>query len=155
MGQFTTQEQLEKKLKTLRQGKKVVFTNGCFDLLHIGHVRYLQEAKSLGDFLVIGVNADASVRKLKGPERPVQNETDRAEILAALECVSFTTLFTEDTPANLIQLLRPDVLVKGGDWAVKDIVGGDFVQSYGGLVKSLPFVAGRSTSTIVEKILKL
>lgn len=155
MGQFTTQEQLVGKLKNLRSGKKVVFTNGCFDLLHIGHVRYLQEAKSLGDFLVVGVNADASVRKLKGPQRPVQNETDRAEILASLECVSFTALFTEDTPKKLIEMVRPEVLVKGGDWAVKDIVGGDFVQSYGGVVKSLPFVAGRSTSSIVEKILKL
>ena len=155
MGQFTTQEQLVSRLKNLRQGKKVVFTNGCFDLLHIGHVRYLQEAKSLGDFLVVGVNADSSVRKLKGAERPIQNETDRAEILAALECVSFTALFTEDTPKKLIELVRPDVLVKGGDWAVKDIVGGDFVLSYGGLVKSLPFIAGRSTSSIVEKILKL
>jgi rfaE bifunctional protein nucleotidyltransferase chain/domain len=154
MGHFILQENLKKKLDVLRHGKKVVFTNGCFDLLHIGHVRYLQEARALGDLLVVGINTDNSVKKLKGPDRPVQNESDRAEILAALDCVSFTTLFGEDTPEKLIHSIRPDILVKGGDWAVKDIVGGDFVLSYGGSVKSLPFVAGRSTTSIVEKMSK-
>lgn len=151
MGQFVSQAQLEQKLQSARKDKKVVFTNGCFDLLHIGHVRYLQEAKSLGDILVVALNTDDSVRKLKGPTRPIQSESDRAEILAALDCVDFTVLFSEETPEKLIQTLRPDVLVKGGDWSVDQIVGGRFVLSYGGQVKSLQFIADRSTTKIVEK----
>lgn len=151
MGQFVSQTQIEQKLLSARKDKKVVFTNGCFDLLHIGHVRYLQEAKNLGDILVVALNTDDSVRKLKGPTRPIQSESDRAEILAALGCVDFTVLFSEETPEKLIQTLRPDILVKGGDWTVDQIVGGRFVQSYGGQVKSLQFIADRSTTKIVEK----
>ncbi len=151
MGLFVAQSEIEAHLKKLRNGKKVVFTNGCFDLLHVGHVRYLQEAKSLGSILVVGLNTDSSVQKLKGPSRPIQNENDRAEILAALACVDFTVLFSEDTPAELIRKVHPDVLVKGGDWKPEQIVGADFVLSYGGEVKSLQFVEGKSTTKIIEK----
>lgn len=144
--------ELKKLCDSIRDSKKVVFTNGCFDLLHVGHIRYLQEARSLGDFLVVGLNSDASVRQLKGDDRPVQTEDDRAEILAALECVSAVCIFAESTPLELIKTVQPRFLVKGGDWAVKDIVGSDFVMSYDGEVKSLPFVAGKSTSSIIKKI---
>lgn len=148
-----TREQAVQNLKALRQGKKIVFTNGCFDILHVGHLRYLQEARALGDFLLVGLNSDQSVKALKGPDRPVQNEEDRAEILLGLECVGAVVIFGEDTPSDLIQALHPDVLVKGGDWSVSQIVGSDFVQSYGGQVRSLPFHEGRSTTRIIKKIL--
>lgn len=152
MGQVTSYNEISSALKSLKSsGKKIVFTNGCFDLLHVGHVRYLQEARAQGDVLVVGVNSDASTRRLKGPTRPVQNENDRAEILAALGCIDFSVIFTEDTPQNLIEQVRPDVLVKGGDWAVDQIVGAPFVQSYGGEVRSLHFVDGKSTTKIIEK----
>lgn len=152
MGQVRTFDNIEAALAPLRsQGKKIVFTNGVFDLLHVGHVRYMQEARSLGDALVVGVNADASVKRLKGPTRPIQNESDRAEILAALAAVDFTVIFTDDTPATLIEKVRPDILVKGGDWKVEQIVGGTFVQSYGGKVMSLQFIDGKSTTKIIEK----
>lgn len=132
-------------------GKKIVFTNGCFDLLHIGHVRYLKQAQELGDVLIVGINTDVSVRQLKGPTRPIQNENDRAEILASLKWVNHTVLFGEETPLQLIQQIRPDILVKGGDWQIHQIVGSDFVISYGGRVQSLQFVNGRSTTSIIEK----
>jgi len=153
MGQVCRWEELTQKLSSFRD-KKVVFTNGCFDLLHVGHVRYLQEAKKLGDFLVVGINSDASVKRLKGPTRPVQNENDRAEILAALGCVDMTVIFTEDTPEELIKAIKPHILVKGGDWKIEQIVGGSFVQSYGGQVMSLQFIEGRSTTSIIEKAQK-
>lgn len=155
MGQFLNQKELQTKLTTARSSKKVVFTNGCFDILHVGHVKYLKEAKAQGDLLVVGLNSDSSVKRLKGNERPIQNENDRGEILSALECVDYVTLFEEDDPRNLIQLVKPDVLVKGGDWKPEQILGSDFVLSYGGEVKSLQFVQGRSTTNIVSKILKL
>ncbi|MFN8792423.1 MAG: D-glycero-beta-D-manno-heptose 1-phosphate adenylyltransferase [Bdellovibrionales bacterium] len=151
MGRFLSESQLLQELSKARKGRQVVFTNGCFDLLHIGHVRYLQDAKTRGDLLVVALNTDASVRALKGPERPVQKENDRAEILAALGCVDYTLLFDEPTPERIIKEIRPDVLVKGGDWKVDQIVGGSFVQSYGGQVLSLPFVEGRSTTNLIEK----
>jgi len=135
------------KLKT--EGEKIVFTNGCFDLLHIGHIRYLKEAKNLGDILIVGLNSDASVRRLK-PQRPLNEESQRAEVLASLEMVDFVTLFSEDTPYELIKSIRPDVLVKGGDWKKEDIVGSDIVAE----VHSLPYVPGVSTSAIINKILK-
>lgn len=139
-------------LQNLRsQKKKIVFTNGCFDLLHVGHVRYLSEAKKLGDILIVGVNSDDSVKRLKGPSRPIQNQQDRAEILKSLKSVDETVIFTEDTPQNLIEQIKPDVLVKGGDWSVDQIVGGRFVQSYGGQVCSLTFIDGKSTTKIIEK----
>lgn len=148
---FSSLPVLLKQLESVRSNKKIVFTNGCFDLLHIGHVRYLQEAKSLGDYLVVALNTDASVKKLKGPSRPIQNENDRAEILAALNCVDATVLFDEDTPLNVIKAVRPNVLVKGGDWKPSQIVGSDFVIANGGQVRSLQFVEGRSTSGIIQK----
>lgn len=133
------------------QNKKIVFTNGCFDLLHIGHVKYLEEAKSLGDILIVGINTDQSVRRLKGPTRPIQNENDRAEILAALKAVDHTVLFDEETPIKLIENIKPDILVKGGDWKIEQIVGSDFVLQNGGKVFSLNFIEGRSTTRIIEK----
>lgn len=155
MGQVSKFESIAKDLASLKsQNKKIVFTNGCFDLLHVGHVRYLQEAKKLGDVLVVGVNSDASVKRLKGPTRPVQIEADRAEILAALGAVDFTVIFTEDTPAQLIEAVRPDILVKGGDWKVEQIVGSDFVLSHGGKVMSLQFVDGKSTTKLIERAQK-
>lgn len=155
MGQVTASSDIAKALVPVREsGKKIVFTNGCFDLLHVGHVRYLQEARALGDVLVIGVNSDASVKRLKGPTRPVQVENDRAEILAALGCVDFTAIFIEDTPENLIHEVRPDILVKGGDWNIESIVGAPFVMSYGGKVMSLQFVDGKSTTKLIEKAQK-
>lgn len=151
MGHFLQEEVLVKKLSSIRNGKKVVFTNGCFDLLHVGHVRYLKQAKQLGDILVVALNTDASVKKLKGPDRPVQSENDRAEILSSLECVDFTLLFSEETPERVIKLIKPDVLTKGGDWKIDQIVGASFVKSYGGEVRSLQFVNGKSTTSIIEK----
>ncbi len=142
-------------IKEKKKGRKVVFTNGCFDILHVGHVRYLQKAKSLGDVLVIGLNTDASVRKLKGPERPVTRERDRAEVLGALSFVDHLVLFSDTTPERLIRALRPDFLVKGGDWKKKDIVGSGFVESYGGKVRSLPYIGGFSTTGLLEKIKRL
>ncbi|MEK6627490.1 MAG: D-glycero-beta-D-manno-heptose 1-phosphate adenylyltransferase [Bdellovibrionota bacterium] len=133
------------------ENKKIVFTNGCFDLLHIGHITYLEEAKKLGDVLIVGVNTDDSVKKLKGPSRPIQNEKDRAEILAALKAVDHCVLFSEETPLTLIQNIKPNTLVKGGDWKTHQIVGSDFVLSYGGSVKSLNFVDGISTSALINK----
>lgn len=133
------------------ENRKIVFTNGCFDLLHIGHVTYLEEAKKLADILIVGVNSDSSVAKLKGPSRPLQNENDRARILAALKAVDHTVIFSEETPLELIKAVKPDVLVKGGDWKIEQIVGSDFVMSYGGAVQSLNFVAGKSTTALIEK----
>lgn len=152
MGSVCSTAEAAAHLEKFRNGKgKIVFTNGCFDLLHVGHIRYLKEAKNLGDILVVGVNSDASVKRLKGPTRPVQNEQDRAEILAALQSVGLSIIFTEDTPENLIKQIRPDILVKGGDWKIENIVGGSFVQSYGGEVRSLKFIDGKSTTAIIEK----
>lgn len=151
MGQVVSEIELVKQLNQHRVGKKVVFTNGCFDLLHVGHVRYLNEAKSKGDILVLGLNSDESVKRLKGPTRPIQNENDRAEILANLNSIDYVCLFCEDTPLELIKKVKPDVLVKGGDWQPSQIVGSDFVMSYGGKVESLQFIEGRSTTQIIEK----
>lgn len=132
--------------------KKIVFTNGCFDILHIGHVRYLQEAAKLGDILVMGLNSDASVRRLKGPERPVNNEMDRAELLCALGFVDYVVIFEEDTPLELIKKIQPDVLVKGGDYSNEYVVGTNEVEARGGKLILIPFVEGKSTTNIIEKI---
>ena len=146
-------QELQKELELKRKsGRKIVFTNGCFDILHVGHVRYLQDARAQGDVLVLGLNSDASVRGLKGPERPVQTQGDRAEILAALACIDFVVIFDEATPEKLIHEVKPDVLVKGGDYNLATIVGAQFVQSYGGEVKALRFVPGSSTSSIIDKM---
>ncbi len=136
-------------------GKKVVFTNGCFDILHAGHVRYLTAARSLGDALVVGLNSDASVRRLKGPNRPVSCEADRAEVLAALAAVDAVTIFDEDTPEALISHILPDVLVKGADWPVDRIAGAAAVLAHGGQVLTVPLLEGRSTSGIIATVLKL
>lgn len=134
------------------EGKRIVFTNGCFDILHRGHVTYLAEARKLGDILVVGVNSDASVKRLKGSERPINNEKDRAYVLSQLKSVDFTEIFTEDTPLNLILRVKPKILVKGGDWKIDQIVGAKEVISNGGDVFSLNFVDGYSTTSIIQKI---
>ncbi len=146
---------LSEKLKRTRKGKKIVFTNGCFDVLHAGHVRYLKKARSLGDLLVVGLNSDASVRKIKGRGRPVVPEAERAEILSALEAVDYCVLFKEITPEKLIRKILPDVLVKGADWKARDIVGADVVKSIGGKVARVRLVKGKSTTNIIDKIKKL
>lgn len=137
-----------------KNGKKVVFTNGCFDLLHPGHVSYLASARALGDLLVIGLNSDVSVRRLKGEKRPIMAEEARSQLLAALACVDYVTIFGEDDPYQLISLLKPDILVKGGDWDTASIVGRDLVEARGGKVYSLPFVDEYSTTAIVEEIIR-
>ena len=133
-------------------GKTIVFTNGVFDLLHPGHVRYLQQAAALGDVLIVGVNSDRSVRAIKGPSRPVTPQDERAELVAALECVAAAVVFDEDTPWQLIAALQPDVLVKGADWAEDAIVGRDIVEARGGRVVRVPIESGYATTTIVERI---
>ncbi len=136
------------------ENKKIVFTNGCFDILHRGHASYLNEAKSLGDILIVGVNSDRSVRELKGEGRPVHNETDRAFMLVNLKSVDYAIIFDEDTPYELIKKIMPDYLVKGGDWKEEDIVGSDIVKSNGGKVVSLQYVKDYSTTGILKKISK-
>ena len=135
-----------------RDGKRIVFTNGVFDILHPGHLRYLRHARSLGDILIVGLNSDASVRRNKGPERPINTQEERAEILEALECVDVVVLFDADTPAGIISAIQPDVLVKGADWAADAIVGRDTVEARGGKVVRVPVEAGFSTTAIIEKI---
>jgi rfaE bifunctional protein nucleotidyltransferase chain/domain len=135
-----------------REGERIVFTNGVFDLLHRGHVEYLEEAAALGDRLVIGINSDASVRRLKGPERPLTPQAERAELLEALACVDLVAVFDEDTPERLIQEIAPDVLVKGGDWAVDRIVGKEFVEARGGRVLNVPLREGLSTTALLERV---
>jgi rfaE bifunctional protein nucleotidyltransferase chain/domain len=133
-------------------GARLVFTNGVFDLLHRGHAEYLAEARALGDRLIVGINDDASVRRLKGAARPIVGEEERRALVAALRCVDLAVLFGEDTPARLIEEVAPDVLVKGGDWAVETIVGREFVEARGGRVLSIPLRAGHSTTHLVERI---
>jgi rfaE bifunctional protein nucleotidyltransferase chain/domain len=135
--------------------KRIVFTNGCFDILHMGHIQFLEEAKNLGDKLIIGVNSDESVKRLKGNIRPINKEHSRLYLLASLTCVDCVVLFDEDTPYELIGFLKPDILVKGGDYQPDEIVGSDLVLGRGGIVKSLQYVEGYSTSSIESKILQL
>jgi D-beta-D-heptose 7-phosphate kinase/D-beta-D-heptose 1-phosphate adenosyltransferase len=154
-----------RKIKTLEEiiclraqlresGKKLVFTNGCFDLLHVGHVRYLNQARSMGDVLVVGLNSDSSVREIKGDSRPVVPEAERAEVLAALASVDYVFIFADPTPQRVIDAIVPDVLVKGADWEIPDIVGRDTVEKAGGVVLSIPLVEGSSTSEIIRKIVR-
>ncbi len=146
---------LKRKIKQLRkQGKKIAFTNGCFDILHFGHIRYLESAKKATRILIVGLNTDVSVRKIKGPDRPINNQLYRAAVLASLACVDFVVFFREDTPYRLIQALKPDILIKGADWQGKKIVGSDIVKSYGGKVELIPYVSDCSTSRIIESIRK-
>jgi D-glycero-beta-D-manno-heptose 1-phosphate adenylyltransferase len=135
-----------------KDGKKIVFTNGCFDILHIGHARYLYAAKALGDFLIVAVNSDRSVKSLKGPERPIVPENERAEMIAALGCVDMTIIFDEETPYEVINKIVPHVLVKGGDWKEEDIVGSDIVKAAGGVVKSITFTEGSSSTNIINRM---
>jgi D-beta-D-heptose 7-phosphate kinase/D-beta-D-heptose 1-phosphate adenosyltransferase len=137
------------------QGRVVVFTNGVFDVLHPGHLRYLEQARALGDALIIGLNADTSVRRNKGPERPINPEAERAEILEALECVDAVVLFDEETPAEIIRTIQPDILVKGADWAEDAIVGRDTVEARGGRVVRIPVEQGYSTTAIIAKVRSL
>ena len=151
-----TAEKLATRLdETRMSGGKVVFTNGCFDILHAGHVRYLMAAGAEGDLLVVGLNSDASIRLIKGENRPIVSQDHRAELLAALGCVDYVVLFDSADPLSLIQMLKPDVLVKGADWTEETIVGGEFVKSNGGSVVRVSLVPEVSTSQIIEKILQL
>ena len=134
------------------EGKKIVFTNGCFDILHLGHVEYLNEAKAQGDVLIIGVNSDQSVKILKGADRPINNEHDRKAMLLNLRAVDCVQIFTEETPLEIIKLIKPDILVKGGDWKVEQIVGSNFVLALGGSVRSLLFKNGYSTSNLIQAV---
>jgi rfaE bifunctional protein nucleotidyltransferase chain/domain len=150
-----TSQELRPLLEILRaSGKKIVFTNGCFDLIHTGHTRYLTKARSFGDILIVAVNSDASVRSIKGEKRPINAEADRLETLAALESVDYVVLFNEPDPARIIAELRPDVLVKVGDWPVEKIIGRDSVEAGGGTVVSVGYIEGASTTGIIEKIIK-
>jgi len=148
----TLKNQLEKLRK---EGKKIAFTNGCFDIIHVGHVRYLREAKKTADVLVLALNSDSSVRAIKGETRPLVGEEERAEILAAFEFIDFVTIFEELTPLELINYLKPDVLIKGGDWPEEKIVGREEIKKWGGRVAIIPEVTGKSTTNIVEKIKKI
>ena len=156
MGKRITLTSLKKELELKkRRGKKIVFTNGCFDLVHAGHVRYLKKARSLGDILVIGMNTDKSVRKIKGKNRPIVDEKDRAEVLSALECVDYVVFFGEPTPLKLITAIKPDVLVKGADWKHGEIVGEKVVKANKGSVRRVRLAPGRSTTDIINKIKKI
>lgn len=136
-----------------KQGKKVVFTNGTFDIVHRGHVEYLAKAKMLGDVLIVGLNSDASIRRIKGPKRPINPNTDRAAVLSALASVDYVCFFGEDTPQRLIAKVIPDVLVKGADWKVDTIVGKDIVEENGGVVKTIRLTPGRSTTNVIQRVL--
>lgn len=154
MGRIVSQEALVSLRRRMRRsGKRVVFTNGTFDILHRGHVEYLQKAKRLGDVLIVGLNTDASIRRIKGPHRPVNNNRDRATVLAALNAVDYVCFFGDDTPGRLIARLVPDVLVKGADWSIGSIVGRDTVQKHGGRVRTIRLTPGKSTTGTIERVL--
>ena len=156
MNKILDRNTLKNELDALRNnGKKIAFTNGCFDILHIGHVRYLREAKKTADILVLALNSDSSVKKIKGEKRPLVPQEDRAEIMAALEFIDFVTIFDETTPLELINLLKPDVLIKGGDWAEDKVVGRDEIKKWGGKLTLIPEINGKSTTSIVDKIRQL
>jgi len=150
---LVSRKEIDAVCKRLRRRRKtIVFTNGVFDIIHMGHVDYLSKARALGDVLIIGLNTDASVRKFKGPKRPINRQSDRAGVLSALEFVDYIVYFGEETPEKLIRQIKPDVLVKGADYKISEIVGADFVQSYGGQVRRIRLLKGRSTSDIIAKI---
>ena len=153
MKRVLNREEASKLIEDLKkQGKQIVFTNGCFDILHVGHMTYLEEAKEFGDYLFVGVNSDESVKRLKGPTRPINSEVDRAELLAGLKAVDYTVIFTEDTPVELIGELKPSIHVKGGDYKKEDLPETKVVESYGGRVEIVSLVEGKSTSNVVKKI---
>ena len=146
---------LKRKVNCLKQnGKRIVFTNGCFDILHYGHIKYLQDAKAKGDYLVVAVNSDSSIKRIKAKNRPVIGQSDRLKTIAALASVDFVVLFSEDNPLKIIKVLKPDILIKGADWSKQKIIGADFVESYGGKVLTVNLVKGRSTSALINKIVR-
>lgn len=152
-GKIHETKSLEKVIEYHRRlGEKIVFTNGCFDVIHRGHIEYLSFTKRQGDIVVLGLNSDSSVKRLKGPKRPINNQHDRAAVLAALESVDYITIFDEDTPANIIELVKPDILVKGADWKDKGVVGQEFVESRGGKVVLAQIVEGKSSTNTIEKM---
>jgi D-beta-D-heptose 7-phosphate kinase/D-beta-D-heptose 1-phosphate adenosyltransferase len=156
MNKIYSRKILKEKLDQLRkEGKRIVFTNGCFDILHVGHTRYLREAKREGDILILALNSDESVRSLKGDKRPLTPEDERADVVASLESVDFVTIFNEQTPLALIEYLKPDILVKGGDWAEDQVVGRESVKQWGGKVVIIPESKGASTTNIIEKIINI
>jgi D-beta-D-heptose 7-phosphate kinase/D-beta-D-heptose 1-phosphate adenosyltransferase len=150
----TLAEVVRTRARLRAEGKKLVFTNGCFDLLHVGHVRYLNQARALGDALVVAVNSDRSVRQLKGPGRPVVPEGERTEVLSALECVNLIFIFDDSTPQQVIDAIVPDILIKGADWQINEIVGRETVERAGGVVRNIPLVEGSSTTGIITKVLE-
>ncbi|HIC92113.1 MAG TPA: D-glycero-beta-D-manno-heptose 1-phosphate adenylyltransferase [Syntrophaceae bacterium] len=150
-----TREELKTLVTQLKsEGKHIVFTNGCFDILHVGHIRYLEEAKTCGDHLIVAINSDSSVRAIKGEGRPLVSQDERAEVIAALQCVDSVIIFDELNPLNIIEMFKPHVLVKGGDWTEETIIGADVVKAHRGKVISLPLVKGVSTSSIIERIIQ-
>jgi len=156
LNKIYSREKLKEELDRLRkEGKKTIFTNGCFDILHVGHARYLQEAKKIGDILVVAINSDSSVRAIKGEKRPIIPEDERAEMVASLGSVDYVTIFHESTPLELIEYLQPHVIVKGGDWTEEKVVGRESVKKLGGTVVIVPEIRGASTSGIIEKITKI
>jgi len=156
MNKIVTWEELKEQVERVRgEGKKISFTNGCFDILHVGHVRYLREARKTGDLLILGLNSDASVRAIKGEKRPLVPQGERAEVIASLEMVDYVTLFDDPTPLRLIEYLRPDVLVKGGDWKEESVVGGNAVKSRGGRIVIVPLTEGASTTNVIDKVLRV
>lgn len=148
---YTSSEDAKTKLSTI-DASKFVFTNGCFDILHIGHVTYLEKARALGDFLIVGLNSDASVKRLKGQTRPIKDQINRAAVLAGLASVDMVIIFEEDTPLDLIHIVQPNILVKGGDYTIENIVGSEFVINNGGEVKTLQFIEGQSSSRIINRL---
>jgi len=156
MNKIYPREKLKEELGRLRkEGKKIIFTNGCFDILHVGHVRYLKEAKKIGDILIVAINSDSSVRAIKGDKRPLIPEDERADMVASLESVDYVTIFHEPTPLELIEYLQPHIIVKGGNWAEEEVVGRESVEKWGGMVVIVPEIMGASTSGIIEKIIKV
>ena len=156
MNKIYPREKLKEELGRLRkEGKKIIFTNGCFDILHAGHVRYLKEAKKIGDILIVAINSDSSVRAIKGDKRPLIPEDERADMVASLESVDYVTIFHEPTPLELIEYLQPHIIVKGGNWAEEEVVGRESVEKWGGMVVIVPEIMGASTSGIIEKIIKV
>ena len=155
MDKIKTFSQIKETVNSLKaQNKKIVFTNGCFDLIHAGHVDYLKKAKQLGDVLIIGLNSDSSIKSIKGEKRPINNQDDRAAILSAFYFVDYVVIFEQDTPYELINVVKPDILVKGSDWRNKTIVGSDIVDNTGGRVVLIEYLEGKSTTATIEKILK-
>ena len=156
MNKIYSREKLKEELdQPQKEGKKTIFTNGCFDILHVGHVRYLKEAKKIGDILIVAINSDSSVRAIKGKKRPLIPEDERAEMVASLESVDYVTIFHESTPLELIEYLQPHIIVKGGDWTEEEVVGRESVKKWGGTVVIVPEIRGTSTTNVIEKIIKI